>query len=142
MAAASASVSNYVHHRSGGQRDEAPAPLNSSTSARASVYATLTELHSQLESDFSTEGKSKNSQDADNRRADQVYTRIPKDAKFLIDPKGRYQSRWDIIMVILLLYTATITPYEVRASSAPLPIPFPVCDTRALPMHYVVRSYI
>ena len=32
---------------------------------------------------------------------------------YLLDPRSRLMKRWDLIIGIALVYTATITPYEV-----------------------------
>jgi len=46
----------------------------------------------------------------------QVYRRghLPQDAAwFILDPKSSALKRWDIFVMLLLLYTAVVTPYEV-----------------------------
>ena len=34
------------------------------------------------------------------------------EAPWVIDPKGAFSRRWDVLMVVLLLFTAVVTPYE------------------------------
>jgi hypothetical protein len=80
-------------------------------SARASVYASLTkstdvEEAEHLETPNEERRKSKTFQDSSRAR-------IPRDARCIIDPKSSFQSYWDIIMMILLLFVAIVTPYEV-----------------------------
>ena len=46
----------------------------------------------------------------------QVYRRgrLPQDAAwFVLDPKSERLKRWDIYIMVLLLWTAVVTPYEV-----------------------------
>ena len=31
----------------------------------------------------------------------------------IIDPSGTFMKRWDLLMLILLMFTATVTPFEV-----------------------------
>lgn len=47
------------------------------------------------------------------RFQDSSRARVPKNARCIIDPKSTYQGRWDIVMMVLLVYTATVTPFEV-----------------------------
>jgi potassium voltage-gated channel Eag-related subfamily H protein 7 len=45
--------------------------------------------------------------------ADPGRARIPQDAKCIIDPKSEFQGNWDMVMIVCLLFTAIITPFEV-----------------------------
>jgi hypothetical protein len=45
-------------------------------------------------------------------KVDASRARIPADAKWIINPKSAFQSRWDVLMMILLIYTAVVTPFE------------------------------
>lgn len=40
-------------------------------------------------------------------KGDQVISR------FLINPHGFFKKIWDVIMIVLLLYTATFVPYKI-----------------------------
>ena len=44
---------------------------------------------------------------------DPGQARIPTGAKCVIDPRGGFQSKWDMLMIILLVFTAIVTPWEV-----------------------------
>lgn len=53
----------------------------------------------------------------------QVYRRghLPADAMCIIlDPKSQGLKRWDMFIMLLLLYTAVVTPYEVGFSEPQL----------------------
>ncbi len=39
--------------------------------------------------------------------------RIAAGQRFRIHPEGRFMSHWDILLLFALLFTATVTPYEV-----------------------------
>ena len=39
--------------------------------------------------------------------------RLPPSASCLINPRGTFQSRWDVVMLVALIYTAIVTPFEV-----------------------------
>ena len=63
-------------------------------------------------------GEEKLNNTGENRRKskrfqDSSRARIPKSAKCIINPKSKYQGRWDVLMMLLLVYTATVTPFEV-----------------------------
>ena len=45
-------------------------------------------------------------------KVDASRARIPADAKWIINPKSTFQSRWDVLMMVLLIYTAIVTPFE------------------------------
>ena len=45
--------------------------------------------------------------------ADPGRARIPTDAKCIINPKSGFQANWDIIMILCLLFTLVVTPFEV-----------------------------
>ena len=45
--------------------------------------------------------------------AERLRYRLYKANRFLINPNTRQMQYWDILMLGLLLYTATVTPYEV-----------------------------
>ena len=38
--------------------------------------------------------------------------RFAHEAAWIINPKGTFSRRWDVLMVFLLLFTAVVTPYE------------------------------
>ena len=44
---------------------------------------------------------------------DPGQARIPTGAKCVIDPRGQFQSKWDLFMIALLIFTAIVTPWEV-----------------------------
>ena len=39
--------------------------------------------------------------------------RTPDNAACILDPRTEFRKKWDIVMIFLLLFTATVTPYEV-----------------------------
>jgi hypothetical protein len=43
---------------------------------------------------------------------DKSRARIPSDAKYIINPKSSFQINWDVLMMVLLIYTAIVTPFE------------------------------
>ena len=45
--------------------------------------------------------------------ADPGRARIPSDAKCIINPKSGFQSNWDVVMILCLLFTLVVTPFEV-----------------------------
>ena len=45
--------------------------------------------------------------------ADPGRARIPTDAKCIINPKSGFQANWDIVMILCLLFTLVVTPFEV-----------------------------
>ena len=44
---------------------------------------------------------------------DPSRARIPAETKCIINPRSTFQSRWDLFIVLLLLFTAIVTPWEV-----------------------------
>lgn len=40
-------------------------------------------------------------------------THFPMNAGCVINPRNKFMKKWDIVMLLLLLYTAVVTPYEV-----------------------------
>ena len=38
---------------------------------------------------------------------------FPSEIPWIINPKCAYMRKWDVVMLVLLLFTALITPYEV-----------------------------
>jgi len=38
---------------------------------------------------------------------------FPTGVPWIINPKSAYMRKWDVVMLLLLLFTALITPYEV-----------------------------
>jgi hypothetical protein len=42
-------------------------------------------------------------------------------APCIIDPDSPHMRRWDLFIMALLVYTAFVTPYEVRVARSPLP---------------------
>ena len=44
---------------------------------------------------------------------DPQRARIPAETKCIINPRSTFQSRWDLWIVLLLLFTAIVTPWEV-----------------------------
>ena len=46
-------------------------------------------------------------------RGDPSRARIPAEVKCIINPRSVFQSRWDLFIVLLLLFTAIVTPWEV-----------------------------
>lgn len=36
-----------------------------------------------------------------------------KDVRIAIDPRGGFMRRWDVVMIMCLLFTATVTPFEI-----------------------------
>jgi hypothetical protein len=45
--------------------------------------------------------------------SDASRARVPEGLRFIINPKSQFQTYWDLLMVVLLVFTATVTPYEV-----------------------------
>ena len=45
----------------------------------------------------------------------------PDDIPCIISPKSKFSQRWDLLMIILLLYTAVVTPFEVAFLSETVP---------------------
>ena len=39
--------------------------------------------------------------------------RTPDNAACILDPRTEFRKKWDIVMIVLLLFTATVTPWEV-----------------------------
>jgi potassium voltage-gated channel Eag-related subfamily H protein 7 len=39
--------------------------------------------------------------------------RTPDNAACILDPRTEFRKKWDIVMILLLLFTATVTPFEV-----------------------------
>ena len=39
--------------------------------------------------------------------------RTPDNAACILDPRSEFRKKWDIVMILLLLFTATVTPFEV-----------------------------
>ena len=93
--------------------------------------AILREQHVPLHSTYQnmSKGQSETSSAEDDKQSDeadestQVVTkkrtfvdksraRIPSDAKNIINPKSKFQSNWDVLMMLLLVYTAIVTPFE------------------------------
>ena len=46
-------------------------------------------------------------------RGDPQRARIPAETRCIINPRSEFQSKWDMVVVILLLFTAIVTPWEV-----------------------------
>ena len=46
--------------------------------------------------------------------ADPDRASLPEDRPFyIINPKHWYMSRWDVVMILALVFTALVTPFEV-----------------------------
>ena len=45
----------------------------------------------------------------------------PDNIKCIISPKSKFSQQWDLLMILLLLYTAVVTPFEVSYLSASVP---------------------
>lgn len=45
--------------------------------------------------------------------ANRLRARLKKSNKGLIDPNAKHMQYWDLTMLVLLFYTATVTPFEV-----------------------------
>ena len=39
----------------------------------------------------------------------------------IISPKSKFSQRWDVLMIVLLLYTAIVTPFEVAYIAESVP---------------------
>ena len=81
------------------------------STAQASVYASLSKSTDIEETDHKIpppeeRRKSKSFQDSSR-------VRLPRNTRCIISPKSQFQSYWDICMMVLLLFVATVTPYEV-----------------------------
>ena len=64
---------------------------------------------SDSESDGTRITKKKTMANADPDRAS-----LPDDRPFyIINPKHWYMSRWDVVMIVALIFTALVTPFEV-----------------------------
>ena len=126
MAASSAAVANsetgsWRHEDvdSGNGGAEASTSVVRRTSARPSMYKVLDIDHGSGESnegpdsDYETAKMQGSGRNQSKRFNDGSRARLPKNAKYIIDPKSKFQQQWDIVMMILLIYTATVTPFEV-----------------------------
>ena len=80
--------------------------------AKASVYASLS---SSIE--IEDEAKGREVKPGERRQSkrfqDSSRARIPRNARCIIDPKSNFQRKWDVVMMVLLLFVAIVTPYEV-----------------------------
>ena len=109
MASSSAAITAYQRNNAPGDQSSDRSNLRKHNTARQSVYASLSKSIDrpavQEEEETGEHRKSKRFQDSSR-------VRIPQTAKCIIDPKSSFQSKWDIVMMILLVFVAVVTPYE------------------------------
>lgn len=76
-------------------------------------------------------------------RIEQVYKRgtLPSDAHWLIlNPRDEFLKRWDIYVMILLLFTAVVTPFEVAFLETDVNFLFVL--NRIIDLSFVIDMYI
>jgi len=114
---ATAAITAYApsaqQHKNNGIEDSSGRQqLRKMNTAKMSIYASLSKSTDQTvhkENKVSEPNNHRKSQ----RFQDSSRARIPRNTKCIIDPKSTFQSRWDVIMMVLLLFVAIVTPYEV-----------------------------
>ena len=109
---ATAAITAYQRNNAPSDQSSDRSNLRKHNTARQSVYASLSKsidrpaaVAVQEEEETGEHRKSKRFQDSSR-------VRIPQTAKCIIDPKSSFQSKWDIVMMILLVFVAVVTPYE------------------------------
>lgn len=60
-----------------------------------------------------TDAEKKSLRERYNSQADGFRRQIRRQRRCTLDPNGRWMSKWDIVTSLALLFTATVTPYEV-----------------------------
>jgi len=108
MATAAITALSHQQHE-GNQRQPSLRRMNT---AKASVYASLAssiEIEDEEKTRESLPGERRQSK----RFQDSSRARIPRNSRCIIDPKSSFQRKWDVVMMILLLFVAIVTPYEV-----------------------------
>ena len=46
------------------------------------------------------------------KKLDSILSKY-ESSPYLLDPRSRMMRRWDVLIAVALVYTATVTPYEV-----------------------------
>ena len=113
---ATAAITAYQRNNAPSDQSSDRSNLRKHNTARQSVYASLSKsidrpaaVAVQEEEETGEHRKSKRFQDSSR-------VRIPQTAKCIIDPKSSFQSKWDIVMMILLVFVAVVTPYEGKCN--------------------------
>merc|ERR1719162_2417172 len=60
--------------------------------------------------------------------------------KGLIDPKGNFMLNWDVVMMVLLIFTALVTPFEVAFLETKIDGLF--CINRLVDLGFLIDMFI